>query len=137
MAEKGRGAAAEVQLFDHLLRVEMAADQLRFPQQALQIGCAAAAVLGDDLVAAAVVADVRAERQVHVERQRAFGLGTVAQGVLEVERPDTVVELHGGGIGGVTRPGQIVATDQVGIPADGVEHAGIPDYQTYVSVISV
>ncbi|MCY1422923.1 hypothetical protein D9M71_386220 [compost metagenome] len=134
VAEEGRCAAAEVQLLDHLIGIEVTADQLHLAQQALQVGRAAPAVLGDDLVAGAVVADVRAERQVHVQRQSTLGLGAGAQGVQQVEGADAVVELHGGGIGGVAWPGQIVAADQVGIPADGVEHADVPDYQTCVAV---
>jgi len=68
VAEKRRGAAAEVQLFYRLLGVEVAGYLLDFLLQAQQIGVRAATVLGDDLVAGAVVANIRAERHVHIQR---------------------------------------------------------------------
>ena len=117
MAEEGWGATAEVQLLDHLFRVEVAGDQLDFLLQALQVRRGAGAVLGDDLVAGAVVADVGAERHVHVQRQGAGGAAAFTQGVEQVERTHFAVQLHGGRIGGVAWPGQIVATNQVGVPA--------------------
>jgi len=66
VAEKGRRAATEVQLLDFLCGVEVAGDQLDFLFQALQIRLRPAAILGDDLVAGAVVADGVAERNMHV-----------------------------------------------------------------------
>ncbi|MNZ69177.1 hypothetical protein D3C78_874690 [compost metagenome] len=127
MAEKGRGAATEVQLFDFLVRVQVAGDQLDFLFQALQVGLGAAAILGDDFVAGAVVADVRAKRHVHIQRERAPGLAAVAQGVEQVERADLAVELHGGRVRGVAWSRQVITADQIGVPTNGVEHhAGIP-----------
>ncbi|MNC33678.1 hypothetical protein D3C75_820820 [compost metagenome] len=126
MAEEGRRAAAQMQLFNTLFRVEVAGDQLDFLLQALQVGRGAAAVLGDDLVAGAVVADVGAERHVHIERQRPNGPAAVTQGVQQVEGADFAVQLHCGWIGGVAWAGQVVATDQVGVPTECVEHVGNP-----------
>ncbi|MNQ78217.1 hypothetical protein D3C85_931210 [compost metagenome] len=126
VAEKGRRAAAKVQLLDFLGRVEVAGDQLDFLLQPLQVGQGATTILGDDLVAGAVVANVRAERHMHVERQRAQGLAAVAQGMKQVEGADLTVKLHGRRIRGVARPRQVVAADQIRVPTNGVEHAGIP-----------
>ncbi len=81
VAEKRRRTAAKVQLLHRLSRVEVAGDHLDFLLQALQVGLGAATVLGDHLVAGAVVADVGAERHMHVQRQWARGLAAVAQGV--------------------------------------------------------
>ncbi|MNZ43654.1 hypothetical protein D3C78_612610 [compost metagenome] len=126
MAEESWRTAAEMQLLDTLFRVEVAGDQLDFLLQALQVGRGAATVLGDDLVAGAVVADVGAERHMHVQRQWARGSTAFAQGVEQVERAHFAVQLHGGRVGGVAWPGQIVAADQVGIPTKVVEHEGGP-----------
>ncbi len=126
MTEEGRRPAAEVQLLDFLVRVQVAGHQLDFLLQALQVGLGPATVLGDDLVAGAVVADVRAERHMHIQRQRSQGLAAVAQGMQQVEGADLAVELHGGGIGGVARSREVVAVDQIRVPTNGVEHAGVP-----------
>lgn len=129
--EEGRGSATEVQLLDHLLAGEVAADDLDLADQARKVRRAAPAILGDHLVAGAVVADVGAERDVHVERQGVSGLPAVAQGVQLVERADAFVELHGGRIGGVTRAGKVVAPNQVSVPANGVEHARDPQLASF------
>ncbi len=71
MAEKGRCAAAKVQLLDHLVLAQVAGDQLDFFLEAFQIGLCACPVVGHHLVAAAVVARVGAEWQMDVQRQRA------------------------------------------------------------------
>nr|GFD58896.1 hypothetical protein [Tanacetum cinerariifolium] len=58
-----------MQLLNHLTTVDMASDRLDLLFQSLQIDLSAAAILGDDLVAGAVVANVGAERDVHVQGQ--------------------------------------------------------------------
>ncbi|VVN48064.1 hypothetical protein PS659_06046 [Pseudomonas fluorescens] len=127
VAEKGWRAAPEVQLLDFLRGVEVTGDQLDFLFQTLQIRLRPPAILGDDLVAGAVVANVRAERHVHVQRQRTLGLAAVAQGMKQVEGADLAVELHGSRIRGVAGPRQVITADQIGVPTNGVEHhAGIP-----------
>ncbi len=60
-----------------------------------------------------------------VERQGASGLAAQAQGAEQVEGADAVVELHGGGVGGVAGAGAIVAGDEVGVPDEGGCHAGL------------
>ncbi|MNV90466.1 hypothetical protein D3C71_1848540 [compost metagenome] len=67
MAEERRGAATEVQLFDALPAVEVVVEDGHFLFQRTQIVLGATAILGDHLVAGAVVACVRAERQMHIE----------------------------------------------------------------------
>ncbi|MDR6353368.1 hypothetical protein Q3H58_000039 [Pseudomonas psychrotolerans] len=123
--EKGRGAAAQVQLFHPLPSIQVPAGEGHLLAQGRKVGDAAAAVLGDDLVAGAVVADVGAEGHMQVERQRASGLAAQAQGAEQVEGADAVVELHGGGVGGVAGAGAIIAGDEVGVPGEGGCHAGL------------
>lgn len=113
VAEERRGTAAKVQLFYALGGVQVAADQLDFLFQALQVGVGAAAVLGDDLVAGAVVANVRAERYVHVQRQRPQGLAAVAQGVEQVEGTHLAAELRRRGVRGVAWSRQVVTADKI------------------------
>lgn len=69
-------------------------------------------VAGDDFVAAAVVADVFAEGDVDVEGEvAAFGVAC-AQGSFVVGGGEALVELHGGGVGGVARAGNAVFLDE-------------------------
>ena len=126
MTEKRGGTASNVQLFDDLFRAQVAGDQLDLLFETLQVGESAAPVLGDDLVATAVVAGVGTEWQMHVQRQRMHGQAAAAQRVKEVEGSDLVVELGRCRIRRITRANLIVTTDQVGIPANGVEHVVFP-----------
>ena len=76
-------------------------------------------VAGDDFVAAAVIADVFAEGDMHVEREVARG------GVARFEVADVVgggeafVEFDGGRVGGVTRAALAVFADEFGIEVSG------------------
>ena len=67
VAEKSRGATAEVQLLDLLFGVQVAGNQLDFLFELLQVRLCPATVLGNDFVAGTVVANVRAERHVHIQ----------------------------------------------------------------------
>lgn len=69
----------------------MTADDLHFVVGVS--GTAEPSIFGDHLVAGAVVADVRAERDVHIQRQRPHGPFGIAQGIWQVElaRSDTAV----------------------------------------------
>ena len=71
---KGRRATAPGQLFDAARAVEQRALQGDLAMQALQVGRGARAVLGDDLVAAAVKTQARAKRQVKIQRERQRGV---------------------------------------------------------------
>ncbi len=115
-----------MQLLDALGRIQVAADQLDLLFQALQVDMGATTVLGDDFVAGAVVADVRAERHMHVQRQRSHRLAAVAQGVEQVEGTHLAGKLRRSRVRGVARPRYVVAADQVRVPTNGVEHAGVP-----------
>ncbi|RMS05685.1 hypothetical protein ALP75_203803 [Pseudomonas syringae pv. actinidiae] len=69
MAEEGRCAAAQVQLLDHLTGRQMAGKHPDFVFKPLQVSLCPAAILGDHFVAGTVVANICAERDVHVQRQ--------------------------------------------------------------------
>ena len=64
--EERRSAAAPVQLADALVRAEEIAHELELASEVADVLRGTPAVLRDHLVAAAVVADRAAERQVHV-----------------------------------------------------------------------
>ena len=71
IAEEGRRAAAEVQLRDRLAGAEVRDVQGDLLVERIEVLGGALVVLGDHLVARAVVAQRLAERDVHVDRQRA------------------------------------------------------------------
>ena len=120
--EKGGRAATEMQLFHLLVGAQVAGEQGDFPLQMLQVGLRAAAVLGHHLGARAVVAGVGAERDVHIQREGAAFAPAGAQGMQQVERADSGMELRHRGVRRVARASLVVAANQFGIPADGVEH---------------
>jgi hypothetical protein len=68
--QEGRRAAAQVQLAHRLAGAQHLGVQFHLAAQVAQVGRGALVVLGDDLVAGAVVAQLLAERDVHVQRQR-------------------------------------------------------------------
>ena len=122
MRQKRRRATTKMQLLNLLIGTYMLTDQIDFAKQALQVGLGPAAILGDDLVAGAVVADVGAERDVHIERQLALLPPAEFKGSNEIGRGDAIMELDCGGIGGVTRTGVVITSNQLRVPAYGVEH---------------
>ncbi|MNP05783.1 hypothetical protein D3C76_977430 [compost metagenome] len=82
-------------------------------------------LLGDDLVAGAVVAEALAERDVNVDRQL-LGRRPVAprDGLPVVVHGKGLVELWGGRIRGIARAGPIVFLDQGAIEAQRLSHPG-------------
>ena len=70
VAQEGGRAAAQVQLADDLANAQVRGVQIHLPAQVAQVGFTALVVLGDDLVAGAVVAQRLAKRDVHVKGQR-------------------------------------------------------------------
>ncbi|MNO66943.1 hypothetical protein D3C76_577430 [compost metagenome] len=104
----------------------MFADYFDLAEKTGEVGRAASAILGDDLVAGAVVADVGAEGDVYIQRQGARSPAAVAQGVQHVEGSDSFVELHSGRVGGIARACQVIAADKICVPAYVVEHAHCP-----------
>jgi hypothetical protein len=103
-----------MQLPDAALAAEQAADQLQFFLQVLDILGRSAMVAGDDLVAAAVVAEAVAERQVNVDRQGQAGGADVALGepLPELRLAERLDEPVGGRIGGIARAARVVLADQ-------------------------
>jgi hypothetical protein len=112
-----RGAAAEVQLDDLAVAVEQRRHQVDLAVQARQVAFGAALVAGDDAVAAAVEAGAGAEGHVHVQRQPARDRVAVAgrNGLAQLGLAERRAELRGRGVGGVARPGPVVAAQQVGV----------------------
>ncbi len=70
VAQKGRRAAAEVQLGKLVPSVQMWSEQLHFLSRYSMQASARLYVFGDDFAAAAVVADGVAERNVNVKGKR-------------------------------------------------------------------
>ncbi len=106
-------ATAEVQLFHDAVAIVEITLHLDFAMQAVQVRLGLFVVAGDDLGAAAVEAGARAERNVHVQRQRARDGVLVAghgDGPVLVDA-ETVRELHRGGVRRVARTRAVVAAD--------------------------
>ncbi len=110
LAQQRRRAAAEVELLDAGAR-QVAAHQIRLERERLQVGRDAFALLGRDLVAAAVVADRVAERQVHVQRQRHMG-GALLEPVPVGGGIEGLDEAVGRRIRRVARAGNVEAPQQ-------------------------
>jgi hypothetical protein len=106
-----------VQLLDLRAALDQAADDVDLAAEVTDVLRRAPVILGDDLVAGAVVADRVAERDVHVQRQRGLrplvvacvervdvvlggdaGMETVGSGIRGVARTEPVVFLHQGGV---------------------------------------
>ena len=118
VADEGRCTAAPVELIHGARFIEQFALHLQFTEHPLQVGCRLAAVLGHYLVASAVETDGVAERNMEIERQR-IAAGVAVFRVLRVLLcAKTLMELHGGRIGGVARPGFVVALDQFQVEYD-------------------
>ena len=118
VAEEGGRAAAQVQLADGLAGADARHVQVHLAAQVAQVGRAAVVVLGDDLVAGAVVAQRFAERNVHVQRQRQRHGGRAGAALLQrldviglAERLDEAVRRR---VRGVARPGHVEFGEQFG-----------------------
>jgi hypothetical protein len=115
--QEGRRAAAPVQLLDVARALQQVGDGLDLAADVADVFGRAAVILGDHLVARAVVADGVAERHVHVQRKRLVG----PQAIALLQRIDVVVggecpgETVRGRVRGVTRPVAVVLADQRGI----------------------
>jgi len=90
-AEEGGRATAPVQLGHAAAAVEVAREQRDLLFHGDDVALGNGRVAGDDLVAGAVVADVAAVRDVHVQRQRADDGGTLEQILLVFARPEASV----------------------------------------------
>src|SRR5690606_3672288 len=84
-------------------------------------------LVGDDLVAGAVVAQAFAERDMDIDRQ-ALGVGrcvTCPGGSLIIIHREGLMKLRRGRIGGVARAGPVILLDQGTIEADFLRHWGL------------
>lgn len=109
IVQKGRRAAAPVQLLERFNSREMFLGKIGFLQKRLDVGGRARMIARDDLVAAAVKANVVAKRNVAVKRKLG-GLGCLfAAGKrrLVILRRDAAMESVGRRIGRVARCGNI------------------------------
>jgi hypothetical protein len=116
-----------VQLLDVTVGIEQAALQFEFAVDMLQIGGGLAVVPGDDLVAGAVKADRVAEGNMDVQGQRARYRVLVAVGrpLAVIAVGDAAMELGRRRVGGVARPGLVIASDQVGIEGNVLRHGSV------------
>ena len=119
VGKEGGRAAAQVQLRKPLPAPQFLHVQFDLARQQFQVARGAVVVLGDDLVAGAVVAERVAERDVHVQRQRRRTaddrtFGTLAQRLAVFGGPEGFHEAVGGGVGGVAWPRDVEAA-QLGI----------------------
>ena len=114
--QEGRCTTTPVQLLDRAVGTEQFRLDGRFFQYPLHIGHGLVALLGDHLVAGAVVAKVRTERQVSIQRDGP------ASGLAAASRLDHVFngivrsELYRCWVGCVARSAQIITADERLIP---------------------
>src|SRR5471032_1058180 len=125
VAHVGWRAAAEVQLFDLAHAGEQAALHVDFLLQVAEVGGGLGVVLGDDLVAAAVVADGVAERDVDVQRQGPLAAAHAQAGhrLQELAVAEVRLEAVGRRIRGVARAGLAQLADDGGVEFDVREGA--------------
>ena len=121
-AEKGRCTTPPVQLLHAPFGIHQRRLQTDLAVQAVQIGLRPAAIGGDNLVAGAVIANMGAERDMHIQGQR-------PPAAVAFLYPGNVIllahlgrKLHRRGIGGIARPATGVAPDQVSIKLNGIRH---------------
>ena len=134
VGQEGGCATAQVQLRHRLATAQHGGVQRHLLRQRVQVFARLVVVLGDDLVAGAVVAHRFAERDVDVQRQRWLATHHRATGALRqrlgvFHRPEGFDEAVGRGVGGVAGPWPIEAAQhRVGQHGhgvnSGVRHAG-------------
>jgi len=102
-----------MQLADVRVAAKLRREQRQFPLQVADILGRSAMVAGDDLVAAAVVADALAEGQMHVNGKRLADAADVALGepLPQLGIAEGLDEAVRGGIRGVARPAHVVFAD--------------------------
>ena len=105
------------------LEEAIAADQIGLQRdflfEVLQVLAGGAFLAGNNFVTGAVVADIVAERDVQIERNRLNAVIEFSAVVFNNLIADTFLELHRRRVGGVPRTAQIVFCDQGLIPAFG------------------
>ena len=115
--EEVRCAAAEMQLVDRAIGVEHRRGHLDFAQQMFEIAVRAATIARDDARAAAVEARTQAERDMHVDRERARNRVLVrgVRDATQVVFGKALMEMWRGRVRGVARTVDVVARDQLGV----------------------
>ena len=117
IVHEGRASAAQVQLADDAAFADQVGVQGQFQRQVAQVLGRTAVVLGDDLVAGAVVAQGRAEGNMHIERQRlrprALLVKALDQRALVVLVAKGLHEPVCGGVRGVARARDVKFLEQV------------------------
>ena len=115
VAQKRGAAPTQMQLPQPLARADDGRVQGQLFGQVVQVARRAAVVLGDDLVASAVVAQRLAKRNVHIQRQR----GQPPRRAQRLREHLAVIRVVKGlyktvrrGVGGVARPGNVKAAKE-------------------------
>ena len=124
VAQIGRRAAAQVQLGHAPGLVEQRPLHPDLLLEPLEVLGGTLGVVGDDLVAGAVVAEALAEGDMHVDRQRLGRLGPVAalgRGAVVI-LGEGRMELGRRGVGGIARPGTVILLHQGAIEQQGILH---------------
>ena len=113
-------ARQKTMLHDRAVRVEERALQRDLALEVVEVARGVAVRTRDEAGAAAVVAGALAERQVHVQRQRARDRVVVAaQGGAQVfALAEIAAKVRGGRVGGVARARHVVAREQLGVELD-------------------
>ena len=111
-------SATEMQLLDFAAAIKQLCLHLDFPVKHLEIAVHPSLVMRHDLVAAAVIAERMAERDVHVERQRYAAAITCQCMPFIVLRGDAIAELEGRRVGRIAWPPASLTDDQIGVEAD-------------------
>src|SRR5690348_15864061 len=110
-----------MQMAQRARAVEEYGDDADLPAEVADVLRRAAVVLGNDLVAVAVIADRIAERPVHVHRQplrRAGTIATRAERGDQLFRAERVGEAIGRRIRGIAGTEAVVLPDQIGIEGE-------------------
>ncbi len=120
----GRRTAAQMQLGQLARVIEQGRLHLDFTLEVLEVLDGTLGLVGDDLVAGAVVAKALAERNVDVHRQRLGGRGLVGFpcGAAIVIDGEGLMELRCGGVGGIARTWTVVFLDQGAVKARRLVH---------------
>ncbi len=124
--EEGRRTAAPVRLHHGPALAQAGCHQRHLARQIADIARTAAVIARDDLVAAAVVADVLAERDMQVERQRRVGAPCPA--IVQRRQVRVLAEAGMEAIGGrIGRVARSVDVDPLGEPAEKCEVGAADD----------
>lgn len=114
------GATAPVQLLHGPPSIQVARGQHHFTIEARQVGLGQLGVLGGDLVAGAVEADLAAKGHVHVQGERPLAGIAARQGFSDVVGTDACVKGECCGVGRIAWAAGIVTAQQGLVPGRGL-----------------